>query len=352
MFNIDKNIDKARTLPSQFYIDDSIFIQSKNIFKNSIQPICSISKINKLKIYPFLYFPKFLDENLLITNDGGDIKCLSNVCTHRGHLVSSCDSNAKLLQCRYHGRTFDLNGKLKNAPGFENALDFPTKSDNLDEVSIFNWHELLFISLSKDKIKFKKLDQIDKVLPDFPYKDLCKIPIENEYIIKCHWALYCDNYLEGFHIPYVHKGLNNDMKWNDYETIILDEIVLQKAISKNNKDIIPYDNNNNIYAYYFFIFPNIMINYYKWGISINIIEPISKNETRIKYMMYNLKQENIPLNSPSSLDIVELEDQEVVLNVQKGVESKYYKSGRFSPDLEQGVHYFHRLISKKLFNLS
>ena len=58
------------------------------------------------------------------------------------------------------------------------------------------------------------------------------------------------------------------------------------------------------------------------------------------------------LNSPSSLNIVELEDQEVVLNVQKGVESKYYKSGRFSPNLEQGVHYFHRLISKKIFNLS
>ncbi len=91
-----------------------------------------------------------------------------------------------------------------------------------------------------------------------------------------------------------------------------------------------------------------MINYYRWGISINIIEPISKNRTRIKYRIYNLKGRNIPENSLSSVDTVESEDQRVVLNVQKGIKSRYYKPGRFSPDLEKGVHYFHRLISEKI----
>ena len=51
-------------------------------------------------------------------------------------------------------------------------------------------------------------------------------------------------------------------------------------------------------------------------------------------------------------DAVELEDQEVVLSVQKGVESRFYKSGRFSPNMEKGVHYFHRLISKKILNFN
>ena len=116
--------------------------------------------------------------------------------------------------------------------------------------------------------------------------------------------------------------------------------------------MILYDGNDNIYAYYFFIFPNIMINYYSWGISINIVEPISPTRTRIKYMIYGLNGEKIPKDSSSSVDTVELEDQEVVLSVQKGIKSRYYKSARFSPKMEKGVHYFHRLISEKLLNFN
>ena len=26
-----------------------------------------------------------------------------------------------------------------------------------------------------------------------------------DYLVKANWALYCDNYLEGFHIPFIHK---------------------------------------------------------------------------------------------------------------------------------------------------
>ena len=31
--------------------------------------------------------------------------------------------------------------------------------------------------------------------------------------------------------------------------------------------------------------------------------------------------------------------------VQKGVSSRFYKRGRFSPSMEKGVHHFHTLIS-------
>jgi len=35
--------------------------------------------------------------------------------------------------------------------------------------------------------------------------------------------------------------------------------------------------------------------------------------------------------------------------VQKGVGSRFYKQGRFSPKMEKGVHHFHTLISKFMF---
>ena len=348
MFEINKNIKKAKTLPSEFYLDNHFFNKTKKIFRQSAQLVCSTKELDNISLYPIKYFPDYLDESLVITKEEQVFRCISNVCTHRGHLLSECSSKNSFLKCRYHGRTFDLNGKIKTAPGFENAIGFPENTDNLYNVPIYNWNGFLFVSLNEKEKVFDTLLQIDKILPDFIYTDLCKTPIRNEYIIDCHWGLYCDNYLEGFHIPYVHKGLNSDMDWKKYETYILDKMVLQKAVSRDLNDTIPYANEENIYAYYFFIFPNIMLNYYKWGLSINIIEPISKEQTRVKYMIYNLKDEKVPSDSSSSVDSVEIEDQEVVKSVQKGIKSINYNRGRFSPDLEKGVHYFHKLISEQL----
>ena len=65
MIEIDKNINKAKTLSSKFYTNDDIFEQSKGIFEDSAQIICSVSELSDLISYPFIYFPKFLDENLL-----------------------------------------------------------------------------------------------------------------------------------------------------------------------------------------------------------------------------------------------------------------------------------------------
>jgi choline monooxygenase len=45
------------------------------------------------------------------------------------------------------------------------------------------------------------------------------------------------------------------------------------------------------------------------------------------------------------LDKVEREDEFVVENVQKGVNSSFYKAGRFSPKREKGVHHFHSLLA-------
>lgn len=350
MLEIDKNINRAHTLPSDFYTKDDMFKYSIDIFEKSHQLICLDRELKDINVYPFEYFPEFLNENLVIVRQEELFSCLSNVCTHRAHLLATSREKCKVLQCRYHGRTFSLDGEIKNAPGFKPEI-LNDANNKLNKLPLFNWNGFLFISLEDDSSIIRTLSQIDDILPNFPYSDLVDAPQKMEYTVDCHWALYCDNYLEGFHIPYVHKGLNSDIQWVNYKTKILDEVILQTALANKAHQSIKYDDRGDIYAYYFFIFPNIMINYYNWGISINIVEPISKDKTRIKYMVYNLKDHEIPQGSSSSVDTVEAEDQEVVLSVQKGLQSRHYKSGKFSPEMERGVHYFHRLISKKTLNL-
>jgi len=46
------------------------------------------------------------------------------------------------------------------------------------------------------------------------------------------------------------------------------------------------------------------------------------------------------------LDRVEREDEAIVEAVQRGVRSRLYDRGRYSPTREQGVHHFHRLLGE------
>jgi choline monooxygenase len=55
------------------------------------------------------------------------------------------------------------------------------------------------------------------------------------------------------------------------------------------------------------------------------------------------------IGAGADINKVELEDEEIVQRVQKGVKSRYYKNGRFSPSMEKGVHHFHLLIKEFLF---
>ena len=89
-----------------------------------------------------------------------------------------------------------------------------------------------------------------------------------------------------------------------------------------------------------------MLNFYPWGLSINIVKPISVNETNVEFKTYVWNESKLEIGAGADLDKVELEDEEIVENVQKGVSSRFYEHGRFSPSMENGVHHFHTLISK------
>ena len=91
-----------------------------------------------------------------------------------------------------------------------------------------------------------------------------------------------------------------------------------------------------------------MLNFYNWGLSINIIEPLAKNRSKIRFLSYPIKNQTQPKNTNTSLAKIEKEDQNIVLDIQKGIVSKFYNRGRYSPKYESGVHHFHRLICKHL----
>jgi len=339
-YYINNKISEARTLHSDYYTSDKIFSNSiKQIFSNSWQLVSHKNDLEKLNIIPFRFLEDSISEPLILTKENDEIHCISNVCTHRGHLICNNKKLGKSFTCRYHGRSFHLDGQFKNAVGFDGVKDFPSQNDNLNQLKIKEWNDFIFVSFTNKIDISNLLLDIDDRLEQFPFSKLIYSEnLSSTYTINAHWALYCENYLEGFHVPFVHKGLSREIDNSSYTTLLLDGGVLQYA-----------DNNNpphKVYGYYYWIFPNLMLNFYDWGLSINIVEPISKNKTRIRFLSYLINDNTFTREAIDDLKTIELEDQSVVSSVQKGIQSMCYSNGRYSPENEKGVHYLHTLLSK------
>jgi choline monooxygenase len=248
---------------------------------------------------------------------------------------------------------FDLDGQFLSMPEFKEVENFPSAEDDLTRLPLFNWNQWLFTSLHPVFSPQLFLKDMMERVKWMPLQEFVFQPERTRtFTVKAHWALYCENYLEGFHIPFVHPGLNNVIDFGDYATeLFFPYSNLQVGMAKTGEHCfdLPVDSpdyGKNIAAYYFWIFPNMMFNFYPWGLSVNVIEPVSIDQTRVKFYSYVWDASKQDKGAGSELDKVELEDEEIVEQVQLGIQSRFYKHGRYSVKREQGTHHFHRLLAE------
>ena len=350
---INSDICKAHTLPSRYYTEESLFSDILSRLSNSFHFAAHVSQLNENSIIPLPQLENILGEALILTKDE-QIRCLSNVCTHRGMLIATKPCDLKSLKCRYHGRTFGLDGCMRNMPEFTDVENFPTDSDNLREFNIKKWNGIIFLGGEQfyDAVINEMQNRIGWMnIESFEYDE----SRHRSYDINANWALYVDNYLEGFHIPFVHGDLHGVLDYDSYSTELFEGGVLQIGIANEGEACFDLpesspDFGKKIAAYYYWIYPGLMLNFYPWGLSVNVVSPISVDRTRIVYHGFVGEKSMLGKGAGGDLDKVEAEDQEIVEATQRGVSSKSYERGRYSPSKEKGVHHFHRILTNSSDN--
>jgi choline monooxygenase len=343
---IDSDIRRATTLPASFYTDRERFARLReSVFAHSWQFVGDELQVTAPgDVLPFELLPGSLDEPLLLARGlDGTLRCLSNVCTHRGNLLRSEAGNCRKLRCRYHGRRFGLDGRFEFMPEFEQAADFPRPDDDLPQAALGSLDGLLFAGLQPVVDFAAWIGPLRERIGFLPLSQFRAEPAHShDYRLAAHWALYVDNYLEGFHIPYVHPDLAKAVDYESYETELFAWGNVQIARAGGSE--CRFDG-SDIAAYYFWLFPNTMLNFYPWGLSVNVVQPLDLDSTRVLFRSYVWRPELLGRGAGGALDRVELEDEAVVEAVQRGIRSRLYRQGRFSPARERGVHQFHRLLS-------
>lgn len=338
----DPDITVARTLPGSFYSDAAAFDRMRSrIFARTWQWIGTLDDLAEPEsLAPRTLLPRCLDEPLLLSRDAdGRLRCMSNVCTHRGNILVGAACRAKQIRCGYHSRRFDLAGRMTFMPEFRDAQGFPSPADDLPQVPLGEWAGQAFTALDPAAPLEDFLAPVRSSLANDPVGQLTYDPTrDRDFTVQAHWALYVENYLEGFHIPFVHPALNEAVDYGNYATELHRYANLQLA----------HDGQGAVAARYWWVFPNLMLNVYPWGISLNLVEPQAIDRTRVLFRSFVWDESKLDRGAGSGLDRVEAEDETVVEAVARGVRSRLYKHGRYSPSRERGVHHFHRLVCEFL----
>jgi choline monooxygenase len=341
-------LDHATALPARHYADPAfIAIDRKLIFDRGwqlIAHVCQLRDAGDHVVADLAGLPV-----LAVRGADGVIRVMHNVCRHRAGPLAQCDGlAAKSLRCRYHGWTYTLDGTLRSAPEMGTAPDFTPSDVHLPQLAVRVWQGLVFAAV--EEANAPDFDAfvagIDARLGADRHLELYGHHHRVGYDVACNWKVYVDNYLEGYHVPHIHPGLNKLLDYRSYITETAEWYSYQFS---------PLESADAMYgsgdALYYWMWPNTMLNVLPGRLQTNRVIPKGIDRCRVEFDFYYALDESEEaaqrrLNDLSFSDEVQFEDLTICEDVQRGLSSGSYVPGRLNPLRENAVHHFHELLRR------
>jgi len=348
-----KNLNTIFGLPAKSYTDE-------NFWKKECNTVLSdgwlfVGFVHEFK-KPGDVIPLFIADKpiLLVKDNNNKITAFHNVCSHRClKLVDEKKNVGKIIRCPYHSWSYDLEGKLKAAPHIGGTDQHQPKGFNfsdhgLKKIKIHIWHDWIFINFHGKAKKFT--DYAKPLIKKFNDIDLTKLKYGATLDfgkIKTNWKFLIENFIEPYHVQFVHKSTTNQ-PLKDHYTVV-DGICYGSGIdvkeedTKNSKAL-------SVTSRYLSLFPNFIIGTYfpnQVGVYLNV--PIAPGVTSQKRIIYTTDGKDM---GKEEVDMVKniwwsvhKEDHEMCERLQEGRSSPASEEGGLlSPVWEKGVQAFQKLI--------
>jgi choline monooxygenase len=186
--------------------------------------------------------------------------------------------------------------------------------------------------------------------------------------------MYVDNYMEGYHIPFIHPGLAQSLSTTVY-TYRLGEYTNEQYGAEPHprgpgsrvagilggtqefralKPPLPGLADSERSGYYFhWVFPLATINFMPDGILFFQIRPIEPELTESTFHWFlpparDFRDRLLQGALVNFGHLVNTEDYEICQIAQRGMHSSVYRQGRYSPEQEACLHHFHRLLADQM----
>ncbi len=351
------SLEQAATIPSSWYTDQRIYdLELQTVFARSWQMIGLAERLTE----PGQYLTCEMSGEPIVAVRGNDnvLRAFYNVCRHHAAAVmTEPEGKAAQLRCPYHGWTYSLAGELKGTPDFAGVCGFDRSMNGLVPVDIDHWKHWVFVRLENSDPKITLHDFLSSGLMD----QIRPLKLQNlhwlerrHYTFDCNWKVFVDNYLDGgYHVPHLHKGLDSVLDYSNYMIESGERFCLQwSPIVSEGAEAQTGAVRKGDRALYYWIYPNFMINWYDGVMDTNLVIPrgIDKTEVIFDFYFPDVSEDSRARNVASIEVGQRIQDEDVAIcrSVQRGLNSRAYKTGRLSVRREAGEHLFHRLLHADL----
>jgi choline monooxygenase len=355
-YDPDLSLDHASTIPSSWYTNKDLYdLELETVFSRSWQLAARLDQVRQSGEYVTTDIAG--EPIVIVRGNDGFLRSFFNVCRHHAAAVmTEPQGKAAQLRCPYHGWTYSLEGELKGTPDFSGVCDFDRSSNGLAPVELAEWENWVFV----------KLDQTPLSLSDFLTVDLIeqtgRLQLRDlhwferrHYHFDCNWKVFVDNYLDGgYHVPYLHKGLDSVLDYSNYMIENGERHCLQwSPIVSEGAEAQTSAVRQGDRALYYWIYPNFMINWYDGVLDTNLVVPRGVDQTEVIFDFYfpDVVNEQARQRNLASIEVgqrIQDEDVAICRSVQRGLNSRAYNAGRLSVRREAGEHLFHRLLHADL----
>ena len=354
-YNDRAPLSQASTIPAAWYTDRRIAeVERLSVFSKTWQ---LVARTEQVKTAGQFISTVVAGEPIIVVRGNDDVlRAFYNVCRHHAAaVVTQPCGQASLLHCPYHGWNYGLDGSLKGMPEFEGVENFERSQNGLVPIRVETWECFVFINLDENAAPLVEFlgGLVARVAPlgvsQLHYFD------RRTYDIHCNWKVYVDNYLDGgYHVPHLHKGLNSVLDYKQYTIENEDRYCLQSSpmVASDADDTGAARKGDR--AWYFWQYPNLMINCYEGYMDTNLVIPVDVDHCTVIFDFYfaNTGDAHREYNE-QSVNVgnrVQEEDLGICEDVQRGLKSRAYRAGRLSVRREGGEQLFHRLLAADLRN--
>jgi choline monooxygenase len=347
-------LSQAFTIPSSWYTDPRIAeLERWNVFSKTWQLVARRSQLQKAG--DFVATRIAAEPVVVVCGGDGTLRAFFNVCRHHAAaVVTQPCGQVSILQCPYHGWKYGLDGSLKGTPEFEGVEKFDRAQNGLLPIRVETWECFVFVNLDPHAGSLNQfLGGLVKKVAPLGIGNLHHF-LRRTYDIHCNWKVFVDNYLDGgYHVPHLHKGLSSVLDYKQYTIENEDRYCLQSSpMLASTEDAATRATRKGDRAWYFWQYPNLMINCYEGYMDTNYVIPVDADRCMVIFDFYfsDISESRRQYNA-QSVDVgnrVQDEDLGICEDVQRGLKSRAYGAGRLSVRREAGEQLFHRLLAADL----
>jgi choline monooxygenase len=343
---------EAWTIPASWYTDPRVAdLELRTVFTHAWQCVGRLDQLHAAGDYLACELPGG-EPVVVVKGHDGRIRSFFNVCRHHAAaVVPDGQGSVRQFRCPYHGWTYSIDGELKGTPDFTGVCDFDRPANGLVPLASAVCEQWIFVRPADDgpsleeflggdlttRLRARGLDELHWLE-------------RRHYSLECNWKVFVDNFLDGgYHVPYVHEGLDSVLRYADYTIENGERFCLQSSpLVREGADERTGAVRQGERADYYWVYPNFMINCYGRAMDTNLVLPRGVDRTEVIFDFYfaDVSPDARAFNT-ASIDVsrqIQDEDVSICASVQRGLRSRAYEAGRLSVRREAGEHLFHRLL--------